>query len=78
MVFCHKVQQCNQACNAVKHFTNAYMLVYIRESKIDEILAPTKDEDTPPHLSEHPVYSLRIKDSIGRRRRIVYVRFPIN
>ena len=37
---------------AMKRFTNAYMLVYVRESAIDEVLAPWKDEDTPPHLSE--------------------------
>jgi len=36
---------------AMKRFTNAYMLVYIRESAIDEILSPWKDEDTPAHLS---------------------------
>lgn len=37
---------------AMKRFTNAYMLVYIRESAINEVLAPFTDEDTPPHLSE--------------------------
>lgn len=37
---------------AMKRFTNAYMLVYIRETAIDEVLAPFKEEDTPPHLSE--------------------------
>lgn len=36
---------------AMKRFTNAYMLVYVREIAIDEILAPFKEEDTPPHLS---------------------------
>jgi ubiquitin carboxyl-terminal hydrolase 7 len=35
---------------AMKRFTNAYMLVYVREMAIDEILAPFKEEDTPPHL----------------------------
>jgi ubiquitin carboxyl-terminal hydrolase 7 len=35
----------------MKRFTNAYMLVYIRESATDEILAPFAPEDTPAHLS---------------------------
>ncbi|KAJ3210298.1 hypothetical protein HDU67_005417 [Dinochytrium kinnereticum] len=33
-----------------KRFTNAYMLVYIRESDIDNILAPLEDSDIPEHL----------------------------
>jgi ubiquitin carboxyl-terminal hydrolase 7 len=35
---------------AMKRFTNAYMLVYIRESATEEILSTWKDEDTPAHL----------------------------
>lgn len=34
----------------MKRFTNAYMLVYVRDAMIDEVLAPFKEEDTPAHL----------------------------
>ena len=37
---------------ATKSFTNPYMLVYIREVAIDEVLAPLTERDTPTHLSK--------------------------
>ncbi|KAI8978533.1 hypothetical protein BDB01DRAFT_799109 [Pilobolus umbonatus] len=36
----------------MNRFTNAYMLVYIRECMLDQILAPLTDQDIPRHLIE--------------------------
>ena len=38
---------------ALKRFTNAYMLVYVRETAINEVLDAWKEEDTPAHLSAY-------------------------
>ncbi|GAA6026726.1 hypothetical protein JCM8097_005817 [Rhodosporidiobolus ruineniae] len=35
---------------AMKRFTNAYMLVYVRASRVNEILKPIGVEDVPEHL----------------------------
>jgi hypothetical protein len=35
---------------AIKRSMNAYMLVYLRKNKIDEILVPVHKEDAPAHL----------------------------
>jgi ubiquitin carboxyl-terminal hydrolase 7 len=45
-------QQRTQA-RTLKKFTNAYMLVYIRETELDTVLAPFTEADTPSHLSEY-------------------------
>lgn len=48
-----------QALNArpnirtLKRFTNAYMLVYLRECMMDEILSDVTTADIPPHLSKY-------------------------
>lgn len=42
--------QQNQA--KVDRFKTAYMLVYIRESVIDKVLAPLTEEDVPVYLSK--------------------------
>jgi len=35
---------------SMKKFTNAYMLVYVKEDQVDTVLAPFTEGDTPPHL----------------------------
>lgn len=42
----------NMRQNQAKRFMNAYMLVYVRETKIDEILMPVTDADIPTHVSK--------------------------
>lgn len=42
--------RCTSA-RALKRFTNAYMLVYFQESKLDEILASVKEDEIPKHLN---------------------------
>lgn len=43
--------RCTSA-RALKRFTNAYMLVYFQQDKLDKILDPVKDEEIPKHLTK--------------------------
>lgn len=44
-------QQRTQA-RTLKKFTNAYMLVYVRDTELPTVLAPFTEADTPAHLKE--------------------------
>ncbi len=46
------LNQRQQQPRTMKKFTNAYMLVYIRETMLDDVLKPFEEKDTPAHLSE--------------------------
>ena len=61
------ISQRNQV-RAMKRFTNAYMLVYIRDSAIDEVLPPFTDEDTPLHLSKAIFFCSGLYNSLAERR----------
>lgn len=37
---------------SLKKFTNAYMLVYIKQTDLSTVMAPFSEGDTPAHLSE--------------------------
>ena len=52
----------------MKRFTNAYMLVYVRESLMDEVLKPIGPADVPDYLSER-IEDERIQMEIRRRER---------
>jgi ubiquitin carboxyl-terminal hydrolase 7 len=46
-----KVRPPRSQGEATKPFPNAYMLVYIRKSAMDDVLAPFSVNDIPPHIS---------------------------
>lgn len=46
------LQYQRQQVRTMKRFTNAYMLVYIRDCKLDDVLENFHEADTPAHLSK--------------------------
>lgn len=52
----------------IKKFTNAYMLVYIKESDIKEILRPVTEEDIPAHLIKRFVEEKESAERIRKER----------
>jgi ubiquitin carboxyl-terminal hydrolase 7 len=44
-------QLARQQPRTMKRFTNAYMLVYVRDDAIGDVLKPFGPDDTPSHLS---------------------------
>ncbi|KIM26035.1 hypothetical protein M408DRAFT_330816 [Serendipita vermifera MAFF 305830] len=62
------LQYQRQQVRTMKRFTNAYMLVYIRESKLDEVLGNFTDADTPVHLKRMIEEEQRQADRKKRER----------
>ncbi|KAK9457513.1 hypothetical protein V1511DRAFT_455322 [Dipodascopsis uninucleata] len=51
---------------SLKRHSNAYMLVYLRKSRVDTILAPLSESDTPRHLPER--LDRELKEEEARRK----------
>ena len=60
-----------------KYFTNAYMLVYIRESDEREILAPIEPQDIPSHLVDRVQMDLEVEQKRQEELRDRHLYIPV-
>lgn len=60
-----RVMSARTRADKYRRFTNAYMLVYIRESDLENILAPLEEHDIPAHIAA----SIRAEEEAERTRR---------
>ncbi|KAI2777264.1 cysteine proteinase [Daldinia loculata] len=56
---------------------SAYMLVYIRESRLDQVLTPVKNEDCPPHLQKHLDEEAAAREAKRREREEQHLKLPV-
>lgn len=54
----HPVRNQYTRVASLKKSMNAYMLVYLRKNKIEEILPPLTENDTPSHLGKSGIGAL--------------------
>lgn len=53
---------------SLKRHSNAYMLVYLRQSRIDKLLAPVTEKDTPHHIPERLEREIREEEARRKER----------
>ncbi|XP_034946469.1 ubiquitin carboxyl-terminal hydrolase 7 isoform X3 [Chelonus insularis] len=63
---------------AVKHCTNAYMLVYIRDSELENVLQEVKEEDIPQELVERLQEEKRLEYIRRKERNDAHLYMTVN